>query len=219
MQTNINEIPNRTFIELRLVKFTATGVGKNETITMKANDNGFSFTVTNGRTGVRAGRNKARTTTYPMIQWDAFFSQKICAGYTVTKTEELEKKEVRKEGEYYPIKDKDVKDIVNILLSAANQVMEEQYSVSIEDISDEMLALGQQILTDLAEKGEDVSIAEFNNELLQLWTAIPRPAKNLSKLKVQTKKEYQEKLSKEQELLDFLMSALRGKDTTIYNII
>ena len=208
----MEKVPNHSFIEMRLVKFTATGVGKNETLTMKNVGNGY-FSVTTGRTGVRVGRNKAVTKYLPIGEWDSFFEQKLQFGYQVTKTEEMEKKELRKEGEYKAITDEDVRDIVNILLNAANQVMEEEYSVSMDDISDDMLILGQQILIELSEKGTNISVAEFNNKLLKLWTAIPRPAKKLSQMKVSSKEEYKDKLVKEQELLDFLLSALRGKGT------
>lgn len=207
--------PNRTYIELRLVKFTAAGRGKNETLSMKANDDGETFTVTSGRTGVRAGRNKAVSTVYPMEDWEYFYSNKVRMGYTVTKTEELERREIKKSGEYLSIRDPQVQDLVSILLTAANQVMEEQYSVTLDDISDEMLSLGQNILTELAKAGDKVSVAEFNNHLLQLWTAIPRPAKNLAKMKVSMKSEYQEKIQKEQELLDFLVSMLRGNRSEV----
>lgn len=205
-------VPNHNFIELRLVKFTATGVGKNETVTMKADDNGMTYTITSGRTGVRAGRNKAQKRQAPMETWDSFFYNKIHLGYTVTKTEELGIKEVKKEGEYTPIKDKEVDDVVKILLSAANQVLEEQYSVKVEDISDEMLQMGQNVLIELSQKKDTISITEFNNELLKLWTAIPRPAKNLSKLRAMTKQDFEKKLSAEQELLDFLIAALRKNE-------
>lgn len=207
-------VPNHTFIELRLVKFTAAGRGRNETITMKADENGETFTVTSGRTGVRAGRDKAVSNKYPMNEWDGFFAAKMRFGYTITKTQELAKKELRSQGEYKALEDKGVKDLVNILLTAANEVMEEEYSVSLEDISDEMLVLGQKILSELAESRDDISVAEFNTKLLQLWTAIPRPAKNLSKMKVSSKGEYEGKLAKEQELLDFLVSTLRKNETS-----
>lgn len=206
-------VPNHEYIILRRVVPTATGVGKNDTLIMKANEDGTTFTLSNGRTGVRAGLNKTRNRILPMDTWDDFFYTQLRQRFSIYATEELGKKEIKKTGDYRVITDEDVKDIVTILMNAANQVMEEQYSVKVEDIPDNMLQKGQEILTNLASKGESISVAEFNNELLQLWTAIPRPVKNLSKMKVTMKSDYAEKLSQEQDLLDFLIAALRKNGT------
>lgn len=206
-------VPNHNYIKLRLVKSNAAN-GKNETVIMKADDSGKTFSVIKGDTGRKYGRRapKKIPVVYSMDAWDDYFWDKINKDWHVKGTEENETKEIQKKGgDFAGIEDPDVKDILHILLDAANKIVEEQYSVNIENIPDEDLKRGQEIISELAAKGENISVAEFNNMLMELWLCIPRVICRMNKEKVYNKSEFKKKLEKEQELLDFLMSMLRGK--------
>ena len=206
-------VPNHNYIKLRLVKSNAAN-GKNETVIMKADDSGKTFSVIKGDTGRKYGRRapKKIPVVYSMDAWDDYFWDKINKDWHVKGTEENETKEIQKKGgDFAGIEDPDVKDILHILLDAANKIVEEQYSVNIENIPDEDLKRGQEIISELAAKGENISVAEFNNMLMELWLCIPRVIRRMNKEKVYNKSEFKKKLEKEQELLDFLMSMLRGK--------
>lgn len=92
--------------------------------------------------------------------------------------------------------DPDVKDVLEILLGAANKVIEEQYSINIEDIPDEDLKRGQEIITELSQAGENISVAEFNNMLTELWLAVPRVIRKVNKEKSLTRLNFRQSLKK-----------------------
>lgn len=214
----VTAVPNHTYIKLRLVKSNAAN-GKNETIIMQANDDGKTFSIIKGDTGRRYGRRapKKIPVVYSMEAWDDYFWDKINKDWRVKGLEETKEKTIEKrQGDFTGV-DPDVKDVLEILLGAANKVIEEQYSINIEDIPDEDLKRGQEIITELSQAGENISVAEFNNMLTELWLAVPRVIRKVNKEKVFNKTEFQAKLEKEQELLDFLMAMLRGKGNTVIN--
>lgn len=211
-------VPNHSYIKLRLVKSNAAN-GKNETIIMQANDDGKTFSIIKGDTGRKYGRRapKKIPVVYSMETWDDYFWDKINKDWRVKGLEETKEKTIEKsQGDFAGV-DPDVKDVLQILLGTANKVIEEQYSINIEDIPDEDLKRGQEIITELSQAGENISVAEFNNMLTELWLAVPRVIRKVNKEKVFNKTEFQAKLEKEQELLDFLMAMLRGKGNTVIN--
>lgn len=214
----VTAVPNHTYIKLRLVKSNAAN-GKNETIIMQANDDGKTFSIIKGDTGRKYGRRapKKIPVVYSMETWDDYFWDKINKDWRVKGLEEAKEKTIEKsQGDFTGV-DPDVKDVLQILLGTANKVIEEQYSINIEDIPDEDLKRGQEIITELSQAGENISVAEFNNMLTELWLAVPRVIRKVNKEKVFNKTEFQAKLEKEQELLDFLMAMLRGKGNTVIN--
>ena len=211
-------VPNHSYIKLRLVKSNAAN-GKNETIIMQANDDGKTFSIIKGDTGRKYGRRapKKIPVVYSMETWDDYFWDKINKDWRVKGLEETKEKTIEKsQGDFAGV-DPDVKDVLQILLGTANKVIEEQYSINIEDIPDEDLKRGQEIITELSQAGENISVAEFNNMLTELWLAVPRVIRKVNKEKVFNTTEFQAKLEKEQELLDFLMAMLRGKGNTVIN--
>ena len=201
--------PNHDFLELTFVGMTATGAGNNQQFTMENLGDG-TFKATTSRVGIRVGLNKPKTFIVPMDEWDDVYAQKISRGFLLTKTKKMAKKIIKKSGQYRALDDKDVEDIINFLLMAANQTVSQNYSVSIEDISDEMIEFGRNILKELAESQDTLSVAAFNAKLHQLYSAIPRRIDNLSKMDVHRQKEFKDKLSNEQELLDFMVAQIRS---------
>lgn len=56
------------------------------------------FDVTEGRIGIRIGRNRPRTYSLPMTNWDSFYLSKVNRGWLLTKTQKMEKKKITKKG-------------------------------------------------------------------------------------------------------------------------
>ena len=77
-QADINTIQNHENLELNYVAETATGKGNNQQIIMQVNANNKNvFDVTEGRIGIRIGRNRPRTYSLPMTNRDSFYLSKV----------------------------------------------------------------------------------------------------------------------------------------------
>lgn len=207
-------VPNHSYIKLQLVRFNAA-MGRNETVVMQADESGETFRLIKGETGRKYGRKAPKMSMTPLLMedWDNFFWRKIETGWRVKAVEPEEEIEVKKTAGNKPIKDKEVADIINIFTTASNRVFEEEYSIKIENIPKEDLDAAQKLLNELSAGKTTLTPMEFNNKLLDLWFLIPRVIRNLNKEKVNSPEEYQEKLEKEQELLDLVKSMLRDEIT------
>ncbi|MCR4658519.1 MAG: hypothetical protein K5770_20160 [Lachnospiraceae bacterium] len=195
------DLPNRDFIEMTFVKETATGRGLNTQFVMENLGNG-TFQITDGRVGIQVGRYKPKRYVRPMEDWDNVFISHLRRGYLVTKTKKMDVIKTTKG--YRPIEDHSVREIFERLSDLANAVMEEAFSVKVENISDEMLDYGRDILKTLSTGYETMSLAEISNKLKVLWAAIPRRIDNLSKALPHTKAQVKDILEAEQELFEFM---------------
>lgn len=216
MQQASGAAPNKTYLELTYVHETATGKGNNQQIIMQVNSNNPSIMdITEGRIGIRVGRNRPRTFSLPISEWDNFYLEKIKRGWLLTKTQKMEKKKISQSGisfnggMYRQTGNFSVDAIITKLLSYVTAVIENNYSASIEDISDEMLDYGATILATLSKDYKNMSIAEFNNKLKTLYAAIPRRMDSLSRHLAKRKAEFAEIIDKEQELYDIVKSRVR----------
>lgn len=207
MNTNTNEAPNTDFLELTFVKETATGAGLNQQIQMENNGDG-TFHVTDGRIGIKVGPKKPKQYNLPMEDWDKFYFSKISRGYLLTKTKKMEKKSYTK-GKYKPIPDALVKELVERLMEYANQAMEENFTVKVDAISDEMIEYGRKVLADMSANAHKMSVAEFNGKLKVLYAAIPRRIDKLSNKLAKEKSSFATILDEEQELFDLMVSQVR----------
>ena len=192
--------PNQDYLELNYVAQTATGLGNNNKIIMENLGNG-DFRVIDGQVGVKIGRHKPKTYVLPMIEWEDFYTGKITRGYLVTKTAKAEKKIIKKGGKFKELADEFVQNIINRLLEFASQAVEESFTVKVDDISDEMIAYGKDILEDLSINYKSMSVALFNAKLMSLYKAIPR--------RIARQCEFPEIINREQELYDTMVSQVR----------
>lgn len=202
------EVPNRDYIELTFVRETATGRGLNTQFVMENTGDGY-FHVTDGRVGIKVGPHKPKEYNRPMEDWDGLFRSKLSRGYLVTKTKKMGHKTVQK-AEYAPISNPSVNEIVERLRSYANTAMENNFTVRVEDISDEMLTYGADILSVLHKNSSAMSVAEFNGKLKVLYSAVPRRIDKLSDHLASTKKDFARILDREQELYDMMTAQVRS---------
>ena len=209
-----NLIPNRTYLEMVFSAPTVTRRGKNEKEVFENCGNGqFSHTVST--IGVTLGAAKPRVRYYDMADWDAMVLRKINNGYTVIKTKKTEAKIIEKneaKGEYKPLDDLDVQEFIDWLRQGAQAAFDESYTISIDDISDEMIELANGIIDNLMKNYKTMSVATFNLNLRQLYQAIPRQIKRYSDELINaasTERDRELKLVKEQELLEFMIQQVK----------
>lgn len=205
----MEDLKEKQYAKLVFVKQTATGHGLNQEMSVEENDDRKTATVTKGRVGIRIGREKPTRWTIPMSQWDMFLEQKKQQGYTVVSTKKMDAIKVVKKNETASIRDENVRQIVDALRSYTAQAMEENYTVKVENISDEMLSLGEEILSGLSTGYKEMSVARFNIELERLFTVIPRRIDKLSKLLAKDRKDFEEILEREQETFELMRDAVK----------
>ena len=187
---------------------SAVAKGKNDEAILEENMDG-TFSLTTGRIGVRVGPDKPRTRILPMSEWDQTVEGFNCRGYQKVSTKKNEKLKVKKTGECDPTGDADVDDILSILMTAADMAMQENVTVTVDDISDEQINAAQTVLSDLNKRKDTLSPAAFNARLHDLYIAIPRNVVKPRKMEVHRQKDFEQKIADEQEFLDFIINQVR----------
>lgn len=209
------EAPNREYLELNFVGETATGRGNNQKFIMENLQDG-TFRATNARVGITVGRHKPRSYILSMEEWNNTYRQKIQRGYLLTKKQKMEQKVIKKQGitvdgeDYRVIDDEKVREIVSRLINYTKTYLDTNYTVKVEDISDEMISFGREILNSLASDFSKMSVAEFNNKLKALYSAIPRRMDKLSNFLAKRKLDFNDIVANEQELFDTMVSQVRS---------
>lgn len=207
--------PNTEYLELNFVGETATGRGNNQQYVMENLHDG-TFRGTESRVGITIGRHRPRSFINPMEKWEKIFQSKISRGYMVTKTKKMEQKVIEKNtssingNEYTPIADSSVNEVVKLLLECTTAVLNQNYLIRIDDISDEMIDFGHSILKELSAGYSKMSVAEFNNKLKTLYAAIPRRIDNLSKALAKRRLDFNDIIADEQDLFDVMVNRIRN---------
>lgn len=207
------EIPHG-YVEMTFVKETATGRGRNEKFIMEDLGNG-TMKLTEGRIGITVGRYKPRVSYRPVTDWDTVYLSRTARGYLVTGTHKMDRVEVTKGKAnggtgYAPVEDPDVQAFIEELNRYQKQMFDASYTVRVDNISDEMIALGEQILKELAAGYENMSLAEFNNKLKRLFAVIPRRMDKLSGHLAKHREDFAGIVSDEQDLFDIMVSQVRS---------
>ena len=162
-------------------------------VTASANNNKYYKQIPNGDCWIaehgRIGSSPQRRT-YPMSQWNTKYNEKIRKGY-VDQTDLVEDliqvEKPKTESKYREIENKSIAEIVERLQSMAKKAIAENYTISSNKVTQAMVDEAQGILTGLLNVTD---LEDFNNELLKLFTTIPR---KMSKI-----------IDKEQDLLDVM---------------
>lgn len=138
-----------------------------------------TFTVEYGRVGANA-----QTRTYPMSQWNRRYNEKIRKGY-VDNTE-LFKEEVvgdsntTKVDTFKPERSKSVVSIINKLQSWANKSVQQNYTVSSDEVTQLQIDEAQAVIDNLVSFDlKKSTIDDFNKILLNFYTIVPRKMKQV----------------------------------------
>ena len=153
------------------------------------------------------------TRTYPMSKWNAQISAKIKKGYQdVT---DLKKDLVQEisasnpESSYREIENAAIKAIVEKLQSMARETIQKNYTVKASSVTQDMVDAAQKIIDDLANNSATVDV--FNENLLKLFTVIPRKMGNVRDYLADKAEEFASIISKEQDLLDVMRGQIYVK--------
>ena len=164
---------------------------------------------------VEYGRVDATKTTayYPMSKWNSQIASKIKKGYQdVT---DLKKDLVQEistanpESPYKEIENAAVRAIVEKLQSLARETIRKNYTVKASAVTQDMVDAAQKIIDNLANNSSTVE--EFNNNLLKLFTVIPRKMGNVRDYLASKPEDFSQIISKEQDLLDVMRGQIYVK--------
>jgi len=162
-----------------------------------------TFTVTYGRVGV-----SGTTLNYPMHQWEKIKRAKIRKGYKDT-THLFST--TRSVSDFLAIDNEKVSELFAQLLKYAKQSIFTNYNVSSKDVSIQQVEEAQRILDSLVSRVKKrMRLAPFNEELMSLYTIIPRKMSNVNHHLVKTARKEEDRaaiqklLSNEQDTLDVM---------------
>ena len=160
--------------------------------------NGF-FQAEYGRVGATMMKKK-----YPMTFWDEVYQKQINQGY-MDRKKDLEIKSHVTNG-FRPIEDKDVSDFINFLLSCTKKKVENNYSVSHEQISEKMIEEARRIIHEISLSSE---LEQMKALYIDLYKTVPRKMKEI--LLPVSIEAGQKMAVAEQDLLDNLVTVKRTK--------
>ena len=182
---------------------------------MLANTDGETFTVQYGRVGA-----SSQTRTYPLRDWDKKYNEKIRKGY-VDQTHLMEDlitvvKPKVDTPEYKAIENAAIAEIVDRLMSMAKKKVQQNYRVESNQVTQAMVDEAQRIIDSLT---TITTIKAFNEELMKLFTTIPRKMSNVNDYLAKSTDDFSRIIKDEQDLLDVMRgqvithSALDDKQT------
>ena len=192
---------------VKLIK-VEPGENNNKFYTMEQLD-ANTWKATWGRVGT-AGQ----TQNYPMSQWNSKYNEKTNPkkGY-VDQTHLFAEATPTGGPSAAVIKNAAIKKLVDQLLKFAKETVSQNYLVSSEAVTQAMVDEAQRIidvLADMTQKSKR-DLATANDLLLQLYKTLPRKMKNVKEalLKSVDKKEFNEKVGAEQDLLDVMRGQVK----------
>lgn len=162
---------------------------------------GSNFRVEYGRIDVTK-----TTKTYPISKWDSTISSKLKKGYvdvTDLKKDLVEEiSSANPESPYKEIENVAVRAIVEKLQNLARETIQKNYTVKASAVTQDMVDAAQKIIDTLASSCSTVK--EFNDNLLKLFTVIPRKMGNVRDYLASQQEDFAKIISKEQDLLDVM---------------
>lgn len=164
---------------------------------------------------VEYGRVDATKTTtyYPMSKWNSQISSKLKKGYQdvtdLKKDLVQEISSANPESPYKEIENAAVRAIVEKLQSLARETIRKNYTVKASSVTQDMVDAAQKIIDALANNSSTVE--EFNNNLLKLFTVIPRKMGNVRDYLANKSEDFAQIVSKEQDLLDVMRGQIYVK--------
>ena len=164
---------------------------------------------------VEYGRIDATKTTarYPINKWESQIKSKLKKGYidvTDLKKDLVEEiSSTNPESPYKEIENVAVRTIEEKLQSLARDTINKNYTVKASAVTQEMVDTAQKIIDTLANSNS--SVDEFNDNLLKLFTVIPRKMGNVKDYLANDTGDFSKIISKEQDLLDVMRGQIYVK--------
>lgn len=187
-------------MEAKYLICTEADANHNKYYKMIPDQNGISFTVEYGRIGAKPMKRS-----YPASRFHVLYNEKLQKGY-VDQTALHENVSDAVKGKFKKIEDSSVDWLINTLMAYANKVIDQNYTVKIEEVTPEMVNTASELLDDLSKRGFVISTSEFNRKLLKLFQVIPRKMKNVEDHLAASSLDYEEILEREYDILDVMHS-------------
>lgn len=184
--------------------------GANNNKWYKVEPHGDSWTASWGRVG-----NEGQSKEYPRSQYEKKLTEKIRKGYK-DQTELVKDLIVESEGEGKEkgtgsILDVDVRKIVERLMAYAKAKVAESYKVTANQTTQAQCDEAQRLLNELAENSGRMSLAQFNQKLVEIFTVIPRRMQHVQDYLADEddrKHGYERIMQREQDTLDSMKSLI-----------
>ena len=111
---------------------------------------------------------------------------------------------VSKELSFKPVENKDVQELLDLLITSSREFMQKNYKVSSEEITQKMIDEAQRDIDSLSriEPGTLNSLYYFNSKLEELFTDIPRKMGRVADYLAHTEADFSRILQREQDMLD-----------------
>lgn len=153
------------------------------------------------------------TKTYPMSKWNSQISSKLKKGYQdvtdLKKDLVQEISSANPESPYKEIENAAVRAIIEKLQNMARETIRKNYTVKASSVTQDMVDAAQKIIDALA--NNSATIEEFNENLLKLFTVIPRKMGNVRDYLANKSEDFAQIISKEQDLLDVMRGQIYVK--------
>lgn len=169
-----------------------------------------TFTVKYGRVG-----GHETTTSYPMSKWNSQINSKLKKGYKdnsafmtdFIEDSKVEEKDKDEQDEFSVIQNLSVRSIIKRLFDYANKVVQASYKVSASVVTQGMVDKAQEYIDYLAQNYEKMSLKEFNEYLIKIFTVIPRRMSKVNDYLADNNNDFIKLIDREQDTLD----AMRGQ--------
>ena len=114
--------------------------------------------------------------------------------------------EEKKKGskDFKDIENKVIAQIVERLQDMANKTIQKNYRVESVAVTQAMVDKAQDHIDKMANRGDQYTLREFNDDLVKLFGIIPRKMSEVSDYLAGDKSEFSKILSREQDLLDVM---------------
>lgn len=165
----------------------------------------------NGEFEAKYGRIGATCTTvrYPMSRWYSLYNQKLKKGY-VDQTSLVSVAQVQTTEKYKPIEDEDVAKLIAHLREKARDTVAKNYTVASTQVSPAMVARAQCIINRLYNTASNLTVAQFNDDLIELFGVIPRKMGYVPDYLASRADEFPNIIHREQQLLDVMAGQVSG---------
>ena len=165
----------------------------------------------NGEFAAKYGRIGATCTTvrYPMSRWYSIYNQKLKKGY-IDQTSLVSVAQVQTNEKYKPIEDEDVAKLIAYLREKARDTVAKNYTVASTQVSAAMVAKAQSIINRLYNTASNLTVAQFNDDLIELFGVIPRKMSYVPDYLASRASEFPNIIHREQQLLDVMAGQVSG---------
>ena len=168
---------------------------------MKENEDGKTFCVTYGRVGA-TGMMKE----YPISRFDRIYNEKIAKGYTDQTSLHAAVEVISSDSRYAPISDESVRMLMDKLMRCANKIIEDNYTIKTEAVTQNMLQMARKRIGELARYCSNMTVDRFNQCLLEIYSIIPRKMNCVYDFLAKSRDDFSDIIQDEYDLLGVMSS-------------